>query len=918
LSGPSSKTPRIGVFPLGVAALAAQLLACQPTGPETTRIVTRLIDPGNYRSSASAVFFDTVEVERWEFNDDADLTGWTNERIDTTFEVNEDGLLIESTSTDPTIFRPVDLPADRVKAIRVSQSGLTSDAYMQLYWATTDRPSFSESRTVGCSSSDPTGALVPSYTFRVRDHHEWSGDITMIRLDPTSVANRIQQIHSITALDFIPTTERIAGVAAVPWRVDIHGDVRTALLTPPGHAFTREFSVPRRAALRFAQATETGIPVPVTFRIVIEEGDADDRILHETTVEPCRAREGCGWHEAVVDLSDFGDRTIRLRFETESEQPLDPFHGFPAWAGLEVVAPSKQEPPPNVILVVLDTLRSDSLSLNGYSRETSPNLDTWAASRAIVFDNVVAPAPWTLPSHVSIFTGLDALTHGVNTGDPMPSELLSMAELLRENGYTTHAATGGAYLTDHYGVMQGFDSYRYYRRPMIEPAEAGNDLVDGIDHSLDWLEKNTDRPFFLFFHTYEIHTPYRAREPYFSRFHSASPEEPIPPVDTLPFAPVRENGYLMTAGLKARFGGPDSPYRQISDSHFPMVRALYDSGVAFTDLHLKRLFDHLEALDIDEETVVIITSDHGESLGERGKADHKSLEDWELLVPLVIAAPSAADHAGRRVSTQVRLIDLFPTVLDLVGLRSPEEIDGRSLLPLIADPSVAHPEDAWSYASSSNFGIGLRRAGRLKYTFNNSAWVPIHGLESLYRLDSDPATETDVAATDPETAGLRRETAETYLERTSGVRVRFANRLAVPMEGHLKGHIVQPLRIKTFGLPTDDVEWRYQMINFSVPGGETMDFFIEGIPFGEVYVTGRFDVVSDARTGFKKVVRLENMSEPWQIDFDGRSWGSSPAAGSDSAATVRLWIHGDRAGIGAPAEIDDQSRELLKKLGYIH
>ena len=134
------------------------------------------------------------------------------------------------------------------------------------------------------------------------------------------------------------------------------------------------------------------------------------------------------------------------------------------------------------------------------------------------------------------------------------------------------------------------------------------------------------------------------------------------------------------------------------------------------------------------------------------------------------------------------------------------------------------------------------------------------------------------------------------------------------MEGHLKGHIVQPLRIKAFGLPTDDIEWRYQMINFSVPGGETMDFFIEGVPFGEVYITGRFDVVSDTRTGFKKVVRLENMSEPWQVDFDGRGWSSGAAGDTDSAATVRLWIHGDRAGIGSPAEIDDQSRELLRKL----
>ena len=902
---------------LGLIALCVVALACSPDGPESTQIVLRLIADGDYRSSSAAVFYDTVEVERWEFNSDEDLAGWTSERIDSTFEVNEDGLLIESTSTDPTILREVDFQADRVKAIRITQSGLTSDAYMQLYWASPGQP-FSESRTLGCSAKDVTGTLIPSYTFRVKNHPEWTGEIGMIRLDPTSVANRRQQIHSITALDFVPSDERLADVVAVPWRVDVHGDVRTAVLTPPGHAFRSEFTVPRGATLRLAQATETRVSVPVTFRVVVENDGTGERILHETTIEPCRSREGCVWRDAAIALADMQGQSIRLRFETETAEPLDLFQGFPAWAGLEVIAATKEEPPPNVILIVLDTLRSDRLSLNGNPRNTSPNLDLWARSRGVVFDNVVAPSPWTLPSHVSIFTGLDALSHGVNTGDPMPSALLSMAEVLRENGYTTHATTGGAYLTDHYGVMQGFDRYHYYHRPVVDSTEAGNDLVEGIDHTIEWLENNTDRPFFLFFHTYEIHTPYRAREPFFSQFYQPRPGEPNPPVDTLPFAPLRENGYLMTAGLQARYDGPDSPLQQISDDHFPMVQALYDSGVSFADLHLKRLLDKLEALGLDGETVVVVTSDHGESLGERGKADHKSLEDWELLVPLIIAAPEKAHPAGRRVSNQVRLIDVFPTVLELVGLQPPDEVDGRSLVPLFNNPATAHPEDAWSYASSSNFGVGLRRAGRLKYIFNNSAWMPIHGLESLYRLDVDPDTTTVLAATDPETTELRREIAETYLRRTSGVRVRFRNQLEVPMEGHLKGDIVQPLRIKTFELPTEDIEWRYQMVNFVVPGGETMDFFIEGIPFGEMYVTGRFDIKSDTRTGFKKVIRLETMTEPWTNAFDGRRWVQTSGAETEGLSFVEVRIHGDRAGTGAPADIDDQSRELLKKLGYIH
>ncbi len=912
----ASKTSASVIRTLGVFSLVVCVLACSKEDPHSRRIVTRLISDGDYRSSSSAVFFDTIEVERWEFDTDQKLAEWTPERIDTTFESNEDGLLLESSSADPSVFRRVDLQADRIKAIRITQSGLTSDAYMQLYWAPKGEP-FSESRTLGCATQDVTGALIPSYTFRVENHREWTGEIAMIRFDPTSIADRRQQIHFISAVDLVPSDSRLTEVTARPWRVDIHGDVRTAVLTPPGHPFRGKFKVPRGATLRLAQAIETEVSVPVTFRVIIEDDGAAERILHEQTIAPCTLLEECRWSDLEIDLGDLAGQNLQLRFETETASPLDLFQGFPAWAGLEVVGFGRTNRPPNVILIVLDTLRSDRLSLNGYARPTTPNIDAWALSRGVNFTQVVAPAPWTLPSHVSIFTGLDTLSHGANTGDPMPADLLSMAERLRDSGYTTHAVTGGAYLTDAYGLMQGFDSYHYFYPPVVDPSEAGNDIVEGIDRSIEWLKKNTDRPFFLLVHTYEVHTPYRAREPFFSRFHEPRPGEPLPPVDTLAFEPIRENGYEMTAGLQARYGSPDSPFQQISDEHFPMVNALYDSAVAFADSNVKRLFDELEILGLNDETVVVVTSDHGESLGERNKADHKSLEDWELLVPLVIAAPDKLRAAGRQVSTQVRLIDLFPTVLELVDLKLPTDLDGRSLVPLFDDPERAHPEDAWSYASSSNAGLSLRRAGRFKYTFNNSAWHPIHGRESLYRLDIDPTTSTDVAAIDPDTARLRKETAETFDRRTSGLRVRFANRLDVPLEGHLKGFIVQPLRIKTFGLTAGDIEWRYQMVNFSVPGGETMEFFVEGIPFGELYVTGRFDLDSDTPTGFKKIIRLEGLSEPWRIDFDGRSWAPHERWSNDERSSVRVWIHGERAGVGAPAEIDDRSRELLEKLGYI-
>ena len=182
----ASKTAASVIRTLGVFSLVVCALACSKEDPHSRRIVTRLISDGDSRSSSSAVFYDTIEVQRWEFDTDQKLAEWTPERIDTTFESNEDGLLLESSSADPSVFRHVDLQADRIKAIRITQSGLTSDAYMQLYWAPKGEP-FSESRTLGCATQDVTGSLIPSYTFRVENTGITDLNATIVDILPPGV-----------------------------------------------------------------------------------------------------------------------------------------------------------------------------------------------------------------------------------------------------------------------------------------------------------------------------------------------------------------------------------------------------------------------------------------------------------------------------------------------------------------------------------------------------------------------------------------------------------------------------------------------------------------------------------------------------------------------------------------------------------
>lgn len=906
-------------FWVGLVGFALLAGCSVPYSSTETGVAHRLIPLGDYSMSSSARFYDQVEVARWSFSDVEEIKRWTPERIDILLEPTGTGLRLRSSSADPSLFRSVEIDASTVKAIRVHQAGLTSDAYMQLYWAGKNEP-FSEKKTLGAAIPDQSGALVPSFTFRVRDHKGWKGDITNIRIDPISIADRRLEIYSIIAFDEKPNEKLIERVSGVPWRVDINGDVRTSMLTPPGFDFQTQVKIPKHASLDFSIGLEPRMTGDLSFEILIQEkGGAETPLFQETiTGEGRRGRHQ--WHDRRIDLSSYAGKKIRLRFRTTNAQPLDLFDGFPAWANIEVTTPLplRPSPPKNVVLIIADTLRADHLSSYGCENLTSPHIDQWAKSRGILFETAVAAAPWTVPSHASLFTGLDCLSHGANTGDPMSPMLTTMAELLAANGYRTHAVTGGAYLSETFGLMQGFDVVQYWQPPTGNPADAGDDIVSGLGKALDFLESNANRPFFLLFHTYEVHTPYRAREPYFSQFRDEPTAGLLPPVDTLSLEPTREEGYVMRAALQARYDADSETYTRISDSDIPVVRDLYDSGVAFADAHIGQLLDRIDSMDLNRNTIVVFTSDHGEALGEHGQFEHKRLTDNELLVPLIIASPDHSKFAGSRVSAQVRLIDVLPSVLELADLPEQTGLDGQSLVPLMADTSRTHPEDAWSYASSSNSGLSLRRENSLKFIFNNTVWPEIHGTTELYDLEADPRENSNLAPEDSRAPRLYSEAAEEFDQRTTGVRVMFSNQLDVPMEAHLKGHIVDPLRVTGFGVKTEFLEWRYQMLNMIVPPHHSMVFHLEGNPFGELYVTARFDVDSTSRTGVKHVMNLHQYSGPWQSVFDGRQWQEDLESDLGQETGIRIWIQGPHVDAIAPASIDQESRLLLQKLGYVH
>lgn len=362
---------------------------------------------------------------------------------------------------------------------------------------------------------------------------------------------------------------------------------------------------------------------------------------------------GQAYHEALVDLSAYQGQALTLRLVTEAGPMGNSDFDYALWGGLRLRgAPRRAPSRPHVVLIDIDTLRADRLGAYGSQRGLTPQLDTWAQSRGTVFTDALSVASWTLPATVSMLTGLAVHQHGVERAVGALGEgLPTLASLLRQSGYETLAVASGGYLRPAFGLAQGFERYR-----TAEP-----DNTD-FSEALGWLtDRSSERPFFLFVHTYAVHAPY--------------------PFDAARIDPNYDGPF---AGADVDYGNVMDPYREgeltLTAGDKGYVTALYDGLVATMDGAIGDLLKQLGELVGDEPMLVVFTSDHGEALFEHEVLGHGQEVYQELLsVPLVIAFPNDAERVLRR-DDPASLVDIVPTVLDVVGLPIPQGLAGRSLL----------------------------------------------------------------------------------------------------------------------------------------------------------------------------------------------------------------------------------------------
>lgn len=317
-------------------------------------------------------------------------------------------------------------------------------------------------------------------------------------------------------------------------------------------------------------------------------------------------------------------------------------------------------PPVRGVLVFLvDTLRPDHLGLYGYERPTSPHIDRLGAEGA-VFETCIAQAPWTTPSIASLLSGLRPGAMGLGSfKDPgrVGDAVVTLAERLRAAGWRTHAVTEGGSAKAEFGFDQGFEQFD----------DRGGYLDRTLSKAQEWLSSlRPDEPFFLFVHTYKVHS-YNPRGPFRERF-------AVPYDGSLLPEPAKLGPFLQD-------GSHLEQVRRFGEAEWRRVRSLYDGAIAETDAAIGRLVGDLERLGRLDETLFVVTSDHGEELGEHGRSGH-GYQPYEesIRVPLVLRHPSLR---AARIQEPVRLLDLAPTIAELAGVRPWEEWQGRSLVALL-------------------------------------------------------------------------------------------------------------------------------------------------------------------------------------------------------------------------------------------
>jgi arylsulfatase A-like enzyme len=562
----------------------------------------------------------------------------------------------------------------------------------------------------------------------------------------------------------IRVSARLGGPGGLPLdrplpikKIGLGRQTRSAIITPAGTSFQLDLQAgATRLMIALGVSGATGPPTTVRFTIKASMSGDWKTVLSERI-----GSDAARWDDHVVDLATAapGARALLFKTETVDDRGVAPTAywgsvrvlGRPPLARAEwllrgLPTRGRHRPTMNVILISLDTLSARDLGHFGGPAGVSPHLDAFLDD-AFSFRRAYAQYPGTLQSHASMLTGLYPIHHRVGLHGAKPRlRDHTMAEVLGGAGYLTAAVTEDAFVGAAFGFDQGFDRYD---DGLMEEAE------DTFAAAIDWLEHfGGDAPFFLFVHTYKVHTPYHPRRR-----------------GALRLLERTTRGY--DGPFKRSFRGGQALWDHnwgrelLPEADIDQVHALYLAEIHGLDEIVGNFLRRISYLPAADRTLIVLTADHGDAFNGHGQLGHgTTLYNRVLHVPLAFFAPGRI--APGRSDAPVELVDVMPTILDIVGAQGPATVHGQSLWPLIqgrggVDTGPVYSEldevpfwsAAWRRRGRPCVELGLsetcRRFGRAVQTRRfKLIRSETPRFEHLYDLEADPLETTDVSARFPD------------------------------------------------------------------------------------------------------------------------------------------------------------------------
>ena len=476
------------------------------------------------------------------------------------------------------------------------------------------------------------------------------------------------------------TTARAPAYDTLVATVRLGDEERQAIALSRKSTLRYHVMVPAEGSLGFGVGVEGQGDAPFAIEVTAD-GQPTTQLLAGTA--------SGNWADHRVDLSRFAGETVRVDLRAEGQGA-----GRLAWNSPRILVPSRPErnlePAKNVVVLVIDTLRADKLRpFNAQTRVKTPAIDQFA-SDGVVFELAQAPENWTKPSVASILTGLHPLTHQQKTGDAaLPSSAELLSEHLQGEGFATGGFIANGYVSDRFGFDQGWDDYTNYIRE-----EKSTEAKDVFDEAGNWIEAHKDGRFFAYIQTIDPHVPYDPPGKYLQMYDPSEYTGQIRP---------RMTGDLLE---KAKRNPPQVVF-DASDKR--RLKALHDGEITKHDHFFGAFLERLSTLGLADDTLIVVTSDHGEEFDDHGSWGHGHSVYQELLhVPLMFRLPNRLP-AGTKVGDAVSTLDVSATVTDLLGVPPMTHNEGHALVGLMLGEAPSRPTVAFSDFQDDRRVITTRR-----------------------------------------------------------------------------------------------------------------------------------------------------------------------------------------------------------------